>query len=244
MRLSKNMVGLSLNLGRSDQEHWQRGYRRHVVEGSLRENLAASLLELTGVASSSPPTCLWNPFCGSGVLACEAALLCNPQFSAAVRFESPLALQQYRNHSPQRYQAWLQANASGVLQDQTVRLVCSDVDRHAVHTSQRNAAALDATIECLQGDTPRVVNKIPHGATVVANPPYGKQCPGRPADVVDKFCATLKHLGRDDLLCSAYFLIPRGTLLRHSHRVVASFNNGGVAVDFVKLQDQPSQSST
>lgn len=61
--LSADAVGASLHM---------RGYRQEVAKAPLRETLAASLLLASGWDPSQP---LLDPFCGSGTIAIEAALL-------------------------------------------------------------------------------------------------------------------------------------------------------------------------
>ena len=50
----------------------KRGYRRLVGEAPLRETLAAAMLDLSRWTPDRP---LWDPFCGSGTIAIEAALI-------------------------------------------------------------------------------------------------------------------------------------------------------------------------
>lgn len=50
----------------------KRGYRRLVGEAPLRETLAAAMIDLSRWKPDRP---LWDPFCGSGTIAIEAALI-------------------------------------------------------------------------------------------------------------------------------------------------------------------------
>ena len=85
------------------------------------------------------------------------------------------------------------------------------------------------------GDSARIVSKIPHNAMMIANLPYGKQCRGSPTTILEKFCDTLRYLQRPDLLERAYFLLPTTTHLKLPHRVLTTFKNGGINVQFIQL---------
>ena len=56
----------------SGEALFKRGYRQDTGEAPLRENLAAGLLLLAGYDGSRP---FQDPFCGSGTIAIEAALI-------------------------------------------------------------------------------------------------------------------------------------------------------------------------
>lgn len=68
--LTRNEVTFYLDT--SGEALFKRGYRKHSEQAPLRENLAAGLLTLSGW---QPGTTLLDPFCGSGTIAIEAALI-------------------------------------------------------------------------------------------------------------------------------------------------------------------------
>ncbi len=55
-----------------DKPLFHRSYRRAVVVGAIRPTVAAAMLRLM---SPKPGQSIWDPFCGSGTILCEAALL-------------------------------------------------------------------------------------------------------------------------------------------------------------------------
>lgn len=61
---------ISIDLGKEPLH--RRGYRTSGGEAPLRENRAAALLKFVGYDGSQP---FWDPFCGSGTIAIEAALI-------------------------------------------------------------------------------------------------------------------------------------------------------------------------
>jgi len=64
------LVGIRL----FDEPLSRRKYRVVNVRGSLRPTVAAALVRLAG-PGRRPPQRVWDPFCGSGTILCEAALL-------------------------------------------------------------------------------------------------------------------------------------------------------------------------
>ncbi len=70
VRIDHNHCQLSITLGKADL--YQRGYRLETAKAPLRENLAAVMLQLSGWEGHEP---LYDPFCGSGTIPIEAALL-------------------------------------------------------------------------------------------------------------------------------------------------------------------------
>ncbi|AFG38616.1 THUMP domain-containing class I SAM-dependent RNA methyltransferase [Spirochaeta africana] len=70
VRIQHNQCQISITLGNPDLH--RRGYRHAGAKAPLRENLAAVLLQLSGWDGNSA---LYDPFCGSGTIPIEAALL-------------------------------------------------------------------------------------------------------------------------------------------------------------------------
>ncbi len=65
--IHKNKARISVDLGGGSLH--KRGYRTESVEAPMQETLAATILELSGWKGERP---LYDPFCGSGTLLCEA----------------------------------------------------------------------------------------------------------------------------------------------------------------------------
>ncbi|MBN2715840.1 MAG: class I SAM-dependent RNA methyltransferase, partial [Deltaproteobacteria bacterium] len=70
VRIIRDEVLISLDT--SGEHLHKRGYRTHVTEAPLRENIAAAALRFCGYTGEIP---LCNPMCGSGTIAIEAALI-------------------------------------------------------------------------------------------------------------------------------------------------------------------------
>jgi putative N6-adenine-specific DNA methylase len=144
----------------------RRGYRLETAKAPLRETLAAGLLLASGWDAASP---LLDPFCGSGTIAIEAALLAKqiPPGSAR-RF----AFMDWPGFQPAAWDALLAESRQAIRPD-IPPILASDRDAGAVQIAQANAgrAGLAGHIEFSH----RAVSAIEPAGTgwVVTNPPYG-----------------------------------------------------------------------
>lgn len=149
----------------------RRGYRLETAKAPLRETLAAAMLLASGWDGRSP---LIDPFCGSGTIAIEAALLGRGIAPGARR---RFAFMDWPGYNPAHWQTLLAENeqhqqarlAAGALP----KIYASDRDAGAIRIAQSNAEraglAEDIEFAC------QAVSAItPAGkGWVVTNPPYG-----------------------------------------------------------------------
>ena len=148
----------------------KRGYRPVSGEAPIRETLAAAIAKL-----SRPRTdvLLWDPFCGSGTIAIEAAQMlkniapgANRSF-AAEKFDfikSDIWLDA-------RDEAW-----AAELEDVDFEIFASDIDTNVLSVARENAhrAGVDDKIKIFEKDA-RTIEKLDRRATIVCNPPYGER---------------------------------------------------------------------
>ncbi len=151
----------------------RRGYRQAVAQAPLRETLAAGMLMASGWDMASP---LLDPFCGSGTIPIEAALMaCHIAPGRARRF----AFMDWPNFDVAMWQvlsaqATLPPMGEGPGMRVRVRILASDRDAGAIKAAQANAgrAGVADGIEF----SCRAVSAIeppPGPGWVVTNPPYG-----------------------------------------------------------------------
>jgi 23S rRNA (guanine2445-N2)-methyltransferase len=158
-------------LDTSGEALFKRGYRSDALAAPLRENLAAGLLALAGWSSARP---LLDPFCGSGTILIEAAMIaCDiaPGCERAFGFErlswfDRPAWETLRDKAAGRAEAGRKAAAP--------RLHGSDIDTAAIGAGMSNAAALrvEHLIELRVDDARTIPAPAPDGV-IVTNPPYG-----------------------------------------------------------------------
>ena len=158
--ISADAVGAGLHM---------RGYRQDVAKAPLRETLAASLLIASGWDPSEP---LLDPFCGSGTIAIEAALMARgiaPGKGRRFTMEAwPATNSNVMTDARKR--------ATAKEQKLTVSIAGSDRDAGAIAASKANAerAGVAANVSFTQAALSAMSPDIGAG-WIVTNPPYGER---------------------------------------------------------------------
>jgi len=159
----------TLMLDTSGAGLYKRGYRAQGVVAPLRETLAASLVLLSGYRGKDP---FCDPFCGSGTIAIEAALIAKNRAPGL-----------NRNFSSQKWsflptQDWLQAadEAMDLEFDGNYDIWGGDIDPAAIALAQSNAVKADVEdiIRFEVADARTFWRKEDYGR-IVTNPPYGER---------------------------------------------------------------------
>ncbi|MBE6909099.1 MAG: class I SAM-dependent RNA methyltransferase [Ruminococcaceae bacterium] len=159
------MVGLDT----SGEGLFKRGYRAVGVQAPLRETLAAAMVLLTKYRGRDP---LCDPFCGSGTIAIEAALIAK---NRAPGLNRSFAAQSWARLDKK---IWLDAAEEAM--DKEFRgdyeIWGGDVDPQAVEIARHNAelAEVDDTVRFEVADATRFHWGGLYGR-VVTNPPYGER---------------------------------------------------------------------
>lgn len=175
----------------------KRGYREEATITPLKETLAAALVKLSGWR---PGKALWDPFCGSGTIAIEAAMIaanrapgltrgfaaegwdmpCDGRVGGAFRKlwdeERAKAMDKYNN-----------SYDSLISGQKPIEIAGSDISRHCVRTAVQNAktAGVSKLVRFFQLDAKDMGIKhsklhelglrFPEKGCVVSNPPYGER---------------------------------------------------------------------
>jgi len=145
----------------------RRGYRLATTRAPLRETLASALVMASGWDKASP---LLDPFCGSGTIPIEAALLAR---RVPAGFRRRFAFMDWP-HFDSKYWEELLAEAANAIVSYIPRIMGSDRDAGAIRAAQANTerAGLAGSIEF----SVRAISAIdppPIPGWVVTNPPYG-----------------------------------------------------------------------
>ncbi len=147
----------------------KRGYRPAAGVAPLRETLAAAIVK---ISRPREEVLLWDPFCGSGTIAIEAAMMMtgtapgiNRSFAAEDFYDIPEKI-------------WLDARdeADSLRHVSEFEVYASDIDPKMVDLARGNIRRADmgAHIKCFQRDATQIV-KADRRATIVCNPPYGER---------------------------------------------------------------------
>lgn len=147
----------------------KRGYRANSNAAPLRETLAAAIVKL---ARWRGREALLDPFCGSGTIAIEAALIAQRRAPGLMR-----------SFDAEKWgcidaSVWRQAREDALgMTDGSARfdIVGSDIDPACVQLSRENArkAGVSGTVFFEQQDA--VKRDYSSGGTLIANPPYGER---------------------------------------------------------------------
>ena len=225
VRLANDLCTISVDA--SGELLHRRGYRLATAKAPLRETLAAGLLLASGWDAASP---LLDPFCGSGTIAIEAAMLALGIPPGAHR---RFAFMDWPGYNPDRWQALLERSCPPAPAEAPPPIQASDRDAGAVEMAQANAgrAGVASAVEF----TRRAVSAIqppPGPGWVVTNPPYGLRT-GSARDLRNLY-AQLGHVLRRS--CPgwrvAILTTDLGLLSQTGLKLEASFAtvNGGVNV--------------
>jgi putative N6-adenine-specific DNA methylase len=152
----------------------RRGYRQAVAKAPLRETIAAAMLLATGWRGDSP---LIDPFCGSGTIPIEAALLARsiaPGLASAERAPRRYAFEQWPGFDARLWDDVVNAARSAIRPGAGVPIIGADRNAGAIAAARTNAerAGVAADIELVQ--RPLSALEPPAGeGHLITNPPYG-----------------------------------------------------------------------
>ena len=227
VRVVHDQVTISVDSSGAPLGH--RGWRLDPAKAPLRETLAAALLL---AAPWDPTTPLVDPFCGSGTIAIEAALLAE---GAAPGRDRSFAFAQWPSFEPGTWASVLgAARRPADATAGSVRIAASDRDAGAVRATLANAERA-GVLDALVVEQHAISDLRPAGdgpGLLLTNPPYGTRIGGG-GDRRDLF-ARLGTVARERLPDSRVGLLVddgapiRSTGVRFHERLRTS--NGGIAV--------------
>lgn len=160
---------VTLMLDTSGDSLYKRGYRAQGVLAPLRETLAAALVSLSRYRGKDP---FCDPFCGSGTIPIEAALIAK---NRAPGLNRTFAAQKWRLIPAKLWQ-----DAADEARDRefhgTYDIWGGDIAPAAVELARHNAklAGVDDTVRFEVADAAKFHRDEPRGR-VVTNPPYGER---------------------------------------------------------------------
>ena len=160
---------VTLSLDTSGQGLHKRGYRAIGNDAPLHETLAAGMVQLTKFRGRE---FFWDPFCGSGTIAIEAALIAKNRAPGL-----------NRNFAAESY-PWMPKSAWELAKQEAkdkefngnYRIMGSDNDPACVSLSFANArkAGVSDCVTFKDGDATKM-NLPAESGIIVSNPPYGER---------------------------------------------------------------------
>ncbi|MEY3135383.1 MAG: Ribosomal large subunit methyltransferase [Pseudomonadota bacterium] len=160
----------TLYMDTSGEPLFKRGWREDKGDAPLKETLAAAMLAASGWDAHTP---LYDPCCGSGTIAIEAAqIACGiaPGIMRRFGFEKLLPFQPHVWHA-------LQDDARTLEHAPTTEIHASDVAFRMVDFTQRNAkrAGVGQVVQARGGDALQRMPPCETPGLMLLNPPYGER---------------------------------------------------------------------
>ena len=171
----------TLYIDTSGEPLFKRGWREDKGEAPLKETLAAAMIEASGwgrqmrdaSADALDPPPLYDPCCGSGTIAIEAAqIACNIAAGSFRRF----GFEKLLPHQPHVWAA-IREQAEAARVARAPAIFGSDVAHRMVDFAQRNAerAGVGALVQFRGGDALQRMPPSERPGVMLLNPPYGER---------------------------------------------------------------------
>ena len=229
MHIAEDQCTLSLDA--SGESLHLRGYRVASCDAPINEVLAAGLIKLSGWDMESD---LIDPFCGSGTIAIEAALMARNIYPGIFRksfgfekwkdFDRDLLDRIYNDDSAER--------------EFNHKIYAYDINRPTLEGAMANAkqAGVSDVVEFSQQDF-RKFTQPENKAIIVTNPPYGERL--QPADILGLYKAIGERLKHEFKGNEAWIISSKQELfdsigLRPSTKI--QLYNGSLDCEFRKYQ--------
>lgn len=147
----------------------KRGYRELAGEAPLKETLAAAMVLLS---RWEPTRILADPFCGSGTIAIEAAMIGK---NIAPGLNRSFVTEEWPNF-PEKVWSDARGAARAEINDSSFRVLASDINGKLLSTARDNAAkaGVDDYIAFQKLDVNEFKSKKKYGC-IISNPPYGER---------------------------------------------------------------------
>lgn len=148
----------------------KRGYRRKSNEAPLKETLAAAICD---TARIFPDSLVYDPFCGSGTILIESAMMAMKMAPGLRRF---FAAERFGFVPEQVWQEERMAAQDKILHNIDFCAIGTDIDPAAVKLAEENAAKAGVSkyVKVSVGDIKDF--KAPEGRFLtITNPPYGER---------------------------------------------------------------------
>ena len=148
----------------------KRGYRTESGEAPIRETLAAALVK---ISRPREDVRLWDPFCGSGTIPLEAALIMT---NTAPGIRRRFAGEQFEFIDKKIWMQAREAAVAAVNRHCEFSAIGSDIDERVLKTANANIkrAGMEKYVRTFLKDATTLV-KDDIRTTIVCNPPYGER---------------------------------------------------------------------
>jgi putative N6-adenine-specific DNA methylase len=169
--IHKDIATISIDTTGAREGLFKRGYREKSMAAPLKETMAAALVKLSYWNKNRV---LYDPLCGSGTIAIEAALIgrniapgLNRNFAS---MEWPLVKDEYWKNEKIKARKNIDFNSE-------IKIYASDVSEKAIRIAKENAieAGVDDCIEFFVKDVTHIEEPMCSYGVLITNPPYAER---------------------------------------------------------------------
>ncbi|WMJ78675.1 MULTISPECIES: THUMP domain-containing class I SAM-dependent RNA methyltransferase [unclassified Sedimentibacter] len=169
--IHKDVATLTIDTTGAREGLFKRGYREKSTMAPLKETMAAALVKLS---YWNKDRVLYDPMCGSGTIAIEAAMIGrNIAPGLNRKFASqgwPVVKEEY----------WKNAKVEArrkIDLDSDIKIFASDISKKAIEIAKENAieAGVDDCIDFFVKDVTRIREPMCPNGILITNPPYGER---------------------------------------------------------------------
>ena len=169
--IHKDIATISIDTTGAREGLFKRGYRESSMAAPLKETMAAALIKLSYWNKNRV---LYDPMCGSGTIAIEAALIgrniapgLNRNFAST---EWPLVKEEYWKNAKIEARKNIDFNSD-------IKIYASDISEKAIRIAQENAieAGVDDCIEFFVKDVTQIEKPMCSYGVLITNPPYAER---------------------------------------------------------------------
>lgn len=148
----------------------KRGYRKLVGQAPLKETMASAMILLSFWKKERV---LWDPFCGSGTIPIEAALI---GLNIAPGLNRSFVSEDWENIDKELWLNVRKEAKENVVTGQKLRIQGTDIDKEAISLARYHAkqAGVEEHIHFQERDMRNVSSRFKHGI-IITNPPYGER---------------------------------------------------------------------
>jgi putative N6-adenine-specific DNA methylase len=174
---------------------FQRGYRNAAGEAPINEVVAASLIRMSGWDRK---TDLMDPFCGSGTLLIEGALLASGIPSNIER--QHYAFKNFKNYNQELWNE-IYEKATRIVRSLPCKFLGSDISDEMVLKSRRNLREFSfGRFVDISAKPFNEVKKPDEPVFIISNPPYGQRLE-LDEELYEEFGTWLKHEIKEGSAC-------------------------------------------
>ena len=179
----------TLSLDSSGESLHLRGYRTATVDAPINEVLAAALIKMSGWQFDCD---LIDPFCGSGTILVEAALMARNIYPGV--FRRKFGFENWKDFNPELLSSIFDDDSNERTFEH--RIIGADINLRAVEAAQANAKAAGvADLITVEQREIRNFTQPESPALLITNPPYGERL--RPEDLSDIYRTLGEKLKRE-----------------------------------------------